>query len=288
MTTDAVPAGVKPGSKNQIRLKAKMHPGVLVRKEIIDEKARLGLFTVKPADGSPIPGFVAGQYTSLGLEVAQDFFITRAYSIASPPSQKDSFEFYIALVVDGALTPHMFKSEEGATWYFYKPVGHFTLDKTQRKRFFFVSTGTGLAPFRSMVCELENQGRLGEHHVVMANGASYEPELGYRAEMEGFAQRYSDRFMFIPSVSRPAEKHPADLSRGRINDLLRTMMGYPHETAPGKEPHVGVGLDPKKIAEICPPKETAVFLCGNPSMIEDMREPLEKAGYDEVHVEEYW
>jgi len=282
-----VPPGVKPGSRNVIRLARKMSKAVLTKKEIFDENGRLGLFTVKPVGEPEIPEFVAGQYTSLALEVGPEFYISRPYSIASSPNQKDSFEFFIALVEDGALTPHMFKSEVGDTWLYYKCIGKFTLQLTERKKLFFISTGTGLAPFRSIAQYLNEQGELEDYSIISANGVSYLPELGYREEHEALEKMRGDHFLYIPTVSRPADDHPDTVSTGRVNEVIRKILGAP--IAEGRpDPHVAHGIDLEHVRKICPPDESAVFLCGNPDMIEDLKEPLANVGYDEIHVEEYW
>ena len=120
------------------------------------------------ADGWDLPEFEPGQFAVLGLpgmaprseqsdpeEETPDAnrLIRRAYSIASSSRSRDHMEFYINVVRSGALTPRLFALEQGdRVWLGPKVSGAFTLDKAPRTAdVVLVATGTGLAPYMSMM-----------------------------------------------------------------------------------------------------------------------------------------
>jgi len=95
--------------------------------------------------------FLAGQYLIL-LVPSDDKNISRLYSIASPPWQKNSFELVIELVEGGVASNYLKSLKLGDKVFFKGPAGIFTLRKIERNKVFF-ATGTGIAPIRSMIME---------------------------------------------------------------------------------------------------------------------------------------
>ncbi|MGH9811850.1 MAG: FAD-binding oxidoreductase, partial [Candidatus Acidiferrales bacterium] len=136
--------------------------------------------------------FQPGQYATFGV-VEDGKVIERPYSIVSSPYE-DTLEFFIELVPEGDLTPHLHKRKAGAPLVMRKVAkGRFTLDlKSGRKKHFLLATVTGLAPYSSMARTLQRdwkEGRLPEGlHLVCIQGASRSWELGYREEMESLAR----------------------------------------------------------------------------------------------------
>lgn len=119
-------------------------------------------------DGWELPDFIPGQFAVLGLpgtakrtnfsdaEEAPsdpDKLIKRAYSIASSSTNKEYIEFYVALVRSGALTPRLFALKPGDSIFLGpKFTGMFTLEMVkQNNNIIMLSTGTGLAPYMSML-----------------------------------------------------------------------------------------------------------------------------------------
>lgn len=255
----------------------------LVEKTLLGGAGRLGRFVLAPEDGAVLPAFTAGQYASIGLEIG-GAFVKRPYSFASAPSARGAIELFIARVEGGELSPKLFETEPGARWLLINPRGEFTLARTERRRLVFVSTGTGLGPFRSIVADLRDRGRLGDHRIVVANGARAAEELGYRDELADLDRARPDRFWYLPTVSRPEAATPPELSEGRVDRVLRALLAG--------SPDGGIRLAPgatlERWAAFAPPAETAVFLCGNPEMIAGVREALARAGYDQIFEEEYW
>jgi len=226
--------------------------------------------------------FNAGQYTVLGLEIcAPDGddrrLCRRAYSIASGSNENEFLEFYLTHVTTGELSPHLCALQPGDRVHVgRKATGMFTLDRVPPDRHvLLVATGTGLAPYVSMLRSHLECG--GPRQFVVLHGARYSWDLGYRAELSDLAGRCPN-FHYIPAITRPQEDPSWNGPCGYLQDLVTS--GIVTEKT---------GLDVK-------PEVMHVFLCGNPQMIETARERLFKLGFEPdvkktigtLHVEEYW
>ncbi len=252
----------------------------------------LAIFRIAPA-GWPLPEFRPGQFAVLGLPgraprtplsdpeeppADPDRIILRAYSIASSSLAREHIEVFANLVRSGELTPRLFAlAPGGRLWLGPKFTGLFTLREVPRdKHVVLVATGTGLAPYMSMLrTELECGGpRL----FAVLHGARHSWDLGYSAELFTM-QRLCPNLAYLPAVSRPeAEPAPWGGARGRVQELWR---GGALERAWGFRPT---------------PLDTHVFLCGNPAMIESMLDILRAEGFavhdsrtpGQIHVERWW
>jgi ferredoxin--NADP+ reductase len=205
-----------------------------------------------------------------------DRMIRRAYSIASESRADEYLEFYLTVVMSGELTPRLFNLQiRDRVYVGPKAVGVFTLDKAPGKHILMVATGTGLAPYMSMlrselVCN-------GPRQFVIVHGARYSWDLGYRTELTGLA-RHCGNFHYIPVITRPQE----DVTwRGRSGYLQNLIASNAIET------ETGLALTPDNFD---------IFLCGNPGMIATVIEWaaiqgfVRDRGHDigTLHTEEYW
>lgn len=258
----------------------------------IEAAAGLLILRVAP-DGWKLPEFVPGQYLVLGLPASAprvalsdpdpappgpDKLIRRAYSIASSSLAHEYVEFYVTLVRSGELTPRIFALQPGSRiWLSAKPTGLFTLRGIPAdKHVAMVATGTGLAPYMSMLrTHLANPC---ERRFAALVGARHSWDIAYSAELTTM-QRLCPAFAWLPTVSRPAEEpvpwggetgHVQELwTRGRLAERW--------------------GFRPT-------PADTHVLLCGSPGMIDDMIALLQGEGYrlaehgqaGEIHAERYW
>ena len=150
-------------------------------------------------EGWALPEFNPGQFAVLGLpataprcslseepdKVPDDpnKLIKRAYSVASSSVIKEYLELYIALVPSGQLTPRLFCLEPGdPVWLGSKFSGLFTLDQVpEEMHVIMVATGTGLAPYMSMMRTHLVCG--GPQKFAILHGARHSWELGYRSEL---------------------------------------------------------------------------------------------------------
>ena len=245
------------------------------------------------ADGWQLPDFTPGQFAVLGLPGSAprcagadteepapeaDALIRRAYSIASSSLARQYLEFYITVVRSGALTPRLFALELGGhLWLSPKFTGRFTLDEVpDGANVVLVSTGTGLAPYMSMVRTLVKPGE--GRRVAILHGARHSWDLGYSAELL-MLERMHERFTYHAIVSRPGEEPvPWTGLTGYVQEIwTRGILAE----AWGSHPT---------------PADTHVLLCGNPGMIEAMEKTIQAEGFTEhnrrapgtYHVEKYW
>jgi ferredoxin--NADP+ reductase len=243
--------------------------------------------------GWKLPTFEPGQFAVLGLPGSTPRYnlseaeetppepqkmIRRAYSIASSSLTDEYMEFYVALVSSGALTPRLFALNIGdRVWLSPKVTGMFTFDQVpEDKNVVMIATGTGLAPYMSMLTTHLACG--GPRRFAVLHGARHSWDLGYRSELTTL-QHLCRNLVYRPIISRPAdEPAPWTGATGYVQNLWK---GGGIAEAWGVEPT---------------PEHTHVFLCGSPAMIDDMVALLSDEGYREhtrkepgqVHVERYW
>lgn len=287
----SVPPAVNPkvAAANEM-LKKKMATATLVGKEVF-AGGRLGVFRLKP-DTAPRWWYQAGQYTTLGLDTPTGF-VPRAYSIAGSPLDEGIIEFYIALVEGGALTPTIFAQEPGATFRYLSPKGKFTIAAAQKQTLVMVATGTGLAPFVAQIRTLWKQHLAGvpsTYRIILFHGAAYSDEFGYGAELEGYAAAKAQGFDFtyIKTSSRPdaARGWTPAIAKGRVNEVVRHVLGQPIPA--GRTVEMPAGVDHAAVRALIDPAHTAFLACGNPGMIEDIKEPISDIGVSTYLVEEFW
>lgn len=259
-------------------------------KQIIEVTGEIRIFRIEL--DSEEYRFVAGQYAVLGLlaeasripeaaeveytETSTDPMIRRAYSISSGSGDAHNLEFYISLVSSGALTPRLFALKSGDRLFVApRAKGMFTLDKVpQEKHVLMVATGTGLAPYMSMLRSevLANRGR----KIAIIHGASYSWDLGYRRELESL-NATQENFIYLPVISRPNDDPSWRGRTGRLPPIMDQ----------GElDADCGFQIDPS----CC-----HIFLCGNPLMIEDAEQRLIGRGFKadrgrergDLHMEKY-
>ena len=256
------------------------------RQDVTDD---LCIIRLRP-DSGQVPDFEPGQSISIGLprpptadrsavRPASDRprLIRRAYSIASSPVIRDYVELYVALVGDGKLTPRVWDLHPNdRLWMDHQIKGEFTLQGiTPGKDLVMVGTGTGLAPYISMLRTYRGQSRW--NRFVIIHGVRLAQDLGYRQELERISAEDPTVF-YIPMVTREPESSPWQGMRGRVQVALED--GTYQRLMGGK-------LD----SATC-----QVFLCGNPDMISCVQSMLELRGFvmqtrqqpGNIHFERYW
>jgi len=244
---------------------AAVYNATLVRRE--DATESLASFWVR-FEGDPTP-FEPGQYMTIGVMV-DGKLVQRPYSVASPPSRAgdDGYEFYVRLVQGGTFTPILWELPVGHGMRMIGPKGKFMLRPDDDRTHVFISSGTGNAPFISMMRQLLVDGR--PRPTVMLNGVSHAHELGYRDLLEGWQASGEYPVTFVPTVSRPNDPLNASwMGRtGRVETILGPVLDE-------------MGLSPAN---------SIAYICGNPDMIVSAEETLLGRGYpeDQVHKELYW
>jgi ferredoxin--NADP+ reductase len=237
----------------------------LVRR--VDETESLAYFWVR-FDGDPTP-FEPGQYMTIGV-VVDGKLVQRPYSVASAPVRagSDGYEFYVRLVQGGTFTPYLWRLPIGHGMRMIGPKGKFTLLPEDDRTHIFISSGTGNAPFVSMIRQLQHDGQ--SRRVVFLNGVSHAHELGYREVVEEWERFGTFPISYVPTVSRPDDPSNADWTgrTGRVERILGPVLDE-------------LGLTPA---------DSIAYICGNPDMILSAEETLLGRGYPEeqVHKELYW
>jgi len=229
-----------------------------------------GLFTLSISAPDVTP-FDPGQFLQLGLTI-DDKRINRPYSVASPHGK--TLEFFIVMVENGQLTPHLWKLNPGDTVEVSaKAAGSFTLKHCpDGKTLWLLATGTGIAPYIAMLRTSEPWQRY--ERIVFVHGVRQHSDLAYQSELAGYRARYGQRFNAISVVSR--EDAPGTL-RGRITTCL----------ANGSLENMA---NQSLTADCC------VMMCGNPDMLTETEQMLETRGLKrnrakspgQIVVERYW
>jgi ferredoxin--NADP+ reductase len=220
---------------------------------------------------APIEPFAPGQFVNLGLELGGRL-VRRSYSLASAPLAQP--EFYLTALESGELSPALLDLDVGAELLVDpKPQGFFTLDWVpEAAELWMLATGTGLAPFLSMLRSGDVLERF--EHVVLVHGVREPSHLAYRSEIQELAR--GGKLSLVPVLSR--DPSALGVVHGRIPAAL--VDGRLEEAA----------------ARSLSPERSHLMLCGNPAMIDDTIHALEPRGFrrhrtrkpGQITTEKYW
>jgi ferredoxin--NADP+ reductase len=208
--------------------------------------------------------FKNGHFLMLGLEV-EGKPLLRAYSVASP-NYSEYLEFYSIKVAGGPLTSRLQHLKVGdSVLISKKPTGTLVLNTlAPGKRLFLLATGTGLAPFMSIIRDPETYERF--ELVTLVHGVRFASELGYcdyiRDELPNddfLGEQIKNQLRYYPTVTREPYEN-----QGRITHLLES----------------GKLCGDLGISQL-DPAEDRVMVCGSPSMLSDLVTQLESWGFAE-------
>lgn len=293
----------------------------------------LEIFRLKPEPGSRFPNYVPGQYIALRRDRCRltrrvidadgreryvpDLDesgkrkigpVTHSYSIASAPfetSESGYLEFYVVLEQDehgtlGRLSESFFEMGSGdEVLYVNRITGNFTLSHRAKEfpSVLLAGTGTGVAPFVSMIKQLHHEARQGKvppiRYTLLHTNRTYE-ELAYHQELLDIEAANTFDFLYIASVSRPIARDAENprLGRGRANNLLRHMFGMSMkeeddlnaarawgEDASRAQSALGRAVAPALPGHVSQdsllgrfePSRTVVLTCGNPASMADVK-----------------
>jgi ferredoxin--NADP+ reductase len=211
------------------------------------------------------PGFrfKNGYFAMIGLEL-ENKPLLRAYSIASA-NYEEEMEFFSIKVPDGPLTMHLQKLKVGDEILVgRKPTGTLVADHLlPGKNLYLLSTGTGLAPFMSIIKDPEIYERF--DRVILTHGVRYVSELAYSdlisglPENEFFGEMVQGKLYYYPTVTREEFRNQGRLTTLIENGKLFDDLGLPR-------PNV---------------EEDRFMLCGSPSMLKDLTGLLDSMGFRE-------
>ncbi len=227
------------------------------------------------------PGFRfrSGQFARLGVTKADGSVVWRAYSMVSAPHD-EHLDFFSIVVPGGEFTSELSRLREGESLLIDRQAfGFLTLDRfVDGRDLWLLATGTGIAPFMSILQDFEAWERF--ESIKLVYSVREAKELAYLDLIAGLEQRdylaeYAGKLQFIPVVTR--EQHP-----GALNERITTLIENGE-----LERAAGLALTPE---------HSRVMLCGNPQMIDDTRQALKLRGLNlslsrrpgQVAVENYW
>ena len=146
-------------------------------------------------------GFVPGQWLSFKTNMPDGEEITRPYSIASPPADDNRFALCLNRVQDGFMSNYLCDMKEGDEIRCQGPFGNFILRPPMRDTL-FIATGTGIAPFRSMLHWLLNDPARHENKQLwLIFGNRTEEDIYYHIEFLALAAAH-ENFHYLPTLSR--------------------------------------------------------------------------------------
>lgn len=223
--------------------------------------------------------FTAGQFARLGVRTESGGVVWRAYSMVSSPFD-EFLEFYSIQVPDGEFTSRLSELQVGDELLIEKqPQGFLTLDRfVDGRDLWMLSTGTGVAPFLSILQDFEAWERF--ERIVLVFSVRSSAELTYGDFLQELLAReyiapHAHKFCFVPVVTREEQK-------GCLNKRITDLIGNGE-----LEQAAGVPLTPDY---------SRVLICGNPQMVEDTRLLLKQRDMQlsltrrpgQVAVENYW
>ena len=208
--------------------------------------------------------FRNGHFVMIGLEI-EGRPLLRAFSVVSP-NYDEQLEFYSIKIPDGALTSRLQNVQPGdSVLVSRKPTGTLLVDNVfPGKRLYLLATGTGLAPFMSIIRDPATYERF--EHVIVAHGVRRVSDLGYRNYIESelpqhelVGDQVKEQLLYYPTVTREPFRN-----QGRLNHLvdsgkLSADLGLP-------------ALDPE---------HDRVMICGSPVMLSDLVTMLKGRGFHE-------
>jgi ferredoxin-NADP reductase len=198
--------------------------------------------------------FASGQYVSIQVTERGD---RRSYSISSSPGINHGFELLVEPIPNGLGSTYLQNLKFGDEIKILAPMGRFVLDDTNQA-FTFIATGSGLAPYRSMVLDLL-QVKRDTRPITLYWGLRHAEELVYQDEFQQLATVFPN-FKFHPVLSQAPQEWP--LCRGRVTDCLAV-----HSLTPN----------------------SGYYLCGSDKMLQDMMVLLAQRGIapTQIHHEKF-
>src|SRR5271165_7481383 len=206
--------------------------------------------------------FENGQFLMIGLRV-EDKPLMRAYSIASA-NHEEFLEFLSIKVADGPLTSRLQHIQPGdEILVSRKPTGTLVLrDLKPGKRLYLLSSGTGLAPFMSLIKDPDVYERFDK--VILVHGVRYRSELAYRdfiewelTHHEYLGEQVRKKLVYVPTVTRERFRY-----QGRITSLIENGRLFADIDVPA--------LDPA---------QDRVMICGSPAMLTELSAMLDARGF---------
>jgi CDP-4-dehydro-6-deoxyglucose reductase len=210
--------------------------------------------------------FDPGQFVTLDLPIHEKPNKRwRSYSIASWPDGTNVFELLIVILDGGAGTTYLFNEVAvGSELTLRGPQGVFTLPDQLDKDFYLICTGTGIAPFRSMIHHIKRH-NIPHQKINLIFGTRGLKDLLYTSELKGLEMEV-ENFHFFPTLSRESWDGCCGYVHAVYENLVREKMNGNAEPPPA-----------------------SFYLCGWKAMVDEARKRIVDLGYDRkaIHLELY-
>jgi NAD(P)H-flavin reductase len=236
--------------------------------------------------------FHPGQYATLWL-THKGTTLARPYTVASSPSEVRVLEFYINLVKEGKLTPSLWQSDviEGLMSRDIRtrsvvtgPSGLFLLDSGDSRDLVFIASGTGLAPFVSMIRSLNEEfmsspKTFRSRKIYLIHGVSLPSHLGYREEMERLAAesvrdpKRGLSLIYLPTISRPSVDSSWAGLKGRAESMF-DFSAMPKSGPLSLEENIR-----SMFSSILRPETHAIYVCGHAGTVDNIADIFSHRGF---------
>jgi phenol hydroxylase P5 protein len=236
------------------RFRAQRH--TLVVKDVVDISPTTYVVRFVMDNGEEVFDFQPGQFLSIFAE-KEGRAVSRPYSIASPPHEKEHLELCIKVVEGGFMSNYLHRVAPRTKLRAMGPLGRFILLEPILNDIAFVATGTGVAPFVCMLKHIFHRGTNFEMHLFF--GVRYVRELIYRDLFEVLAKEH-DNFHFHPTISRPETPE----WEGRVGYVQKAIE-----------------------EEIEDPSNMHAYICGLHKMVEETKNLCEGMGFPLVRFEKW-
>lgn len=225
-------------------------PITLEQSYMLSSKVKHFVFT---SNCTPAFDYLPGQFITIHFD-HEGKSLKRSYSIANAPGQTNKIELAAGFFEHGPGTELLYNLKPGDVVHINGPFGRLILKPEQPKRYILVATSTGITPYRAMLPELEQRlSNSPELEVVILQGVQRREEILYGDEFSQLAQKYPGA-RFMPYLSRVTSE---GLQDGEY-------CGYVQHAFP--ELNLNSAQD-------------VVYLCGNPSMIDEAFNYLKEQGF---------
>ncbi|WP_447968190.1 ferredoxin--NADP reductase [Nitrospira sp. M1] len=200
--------------------------------------------------------FLPGQAIAVEIEPAQaQGAPVRYYSLASPPSQATRLTLLLSLADQGDGATYLFEQSEGDIVRFQGPHGSFHLNRAEKRNILFVATGTGIAPFLSMLHTLLEEAPA--HGIRLVWGLRSERDVYYQNELQALADT-NVCFSFVTTLSRAQSTWVGET--GRVTEL---------------------------VARLPSVEDLAVYVCGHRTMVNDVARIVRAKGSCPIYQEQF-
>lgn len=231
-------------------------PIILKETAMISSYVKHFVFSIEK---NPPFSYIPGQFITIHFEKGEKI-LKRSYSIANVPLQNNLIEFAAGYVKDGPGTEFLFNLKPGDSINITGPFGRLILKDEVPKRYILVATSTGITPYRAMLEELKRRLESNpELKIVILQGVQKHKDILYANEFIDFAAQYPQQVTFRAHLSRENQDSLA----------AHENLGYVQSAFPE------LALNPQ---------EDIIYLCGNPSMIDEAFNYLKENNFGIQHI----